>query len=56
MNVMCHPEGEIVPARVAKERNIMMCLSSLSSKSFSEVSETNKDGLRFMQMYVTSDW
>jgi isopentenyl diphosphate isomerase/L-lactate dehydrogenase-like FMN-dependent dehydrogenase len=56
MNVMCHPDGETIPAKIANERNIMMCLSSLSSKSLGEVSETNQKGIRFMQMYVTSDW
>jgi isopentenyl diphosphate isomerase/L-lactate dehydrogenase-like FMN-dependent dehydrogenase len=34
----------------------MMCLSSLSNKSFSEVSQANKDGVRFLQMYITKDW
>lgn len=34
----------------------MMCLSSLSTKSFSEVSEANKTGVRFLQMYVSTDW
>ncbi len=33
-----------------------MCLSSLSTKSFSEVSEANKTGVRFLQMYVSTDW
>lgn len=56
MNMICHPEGEIIPARIAYEQKIMTCLSSLSNKSFGEVSAANQNGIRFMQMYLTKDW
>lgn len=35
MNVIAHPKGEIIPANVAFKNNIMFCLSTLSTKSYS---------------------
>jgi len=31
-------------------------LSTLSTKSYAEVEASNKDGVRFMQMYISNDW
>ena len=33
-----------------------MCLSILSSKSFSEVTQVNKSGMKFLQLYISKDW
>lgn len=35
MNVLAHPDGELVPARVARENNIVFGLSTLSTKAYS---------------------
>lgn len=56
MNSITHPDGEIIPATVAKQYNIMWTLSSLSTKSFSELQQANQDGIRLLQLYITKDW
>jgi (S)-2-hydroxy-acid oxidase len=35
MQLICHPDGEVAPSRIAQERNIITCISTLSTKSFS---------------------
>lgn len=56
MNTLSHPEGELIPARVAARNRIAFSLSTLSTKSYSEVASSNGDGLRLMQMYISNDW
>jgi isopentenyl diphosphate isomerase/L-lactate dehydrogenase-like FMN-dependent dehydrogenase len=34
MNTLSHPEGELIPARVAAQNRIVFSLSTLSTKSY----------------------
>lgn len=34
----------------------MWTVSSLSTKSFTELQQANQDGVRFLQLYITKDW
>jgi isopentenyl diphosphate isomerase/L-lactate dehydrogenase-like FMN-dependent dehydrogenase len=56
MNSLSHPDGENIPARVAYENKIIYGLSTLSTKPYSEIESANKNGVRFMQMYISNDW
>jgi isopentenyl diphosphate isomerase/L-lactate dehydrogenase-like FMN-dependent dehydrogenase len=56
MQAISHPEGEAISATVAYEKGLIMCLSTLSNKSFREVSQANQSGMRLFQMYVSKDW
>lgn len=56
MNGLCHPEAELIPAKVAAQNKIIYSLSILANKSFSEVAASNSGGFRLMQMYISNDW
>ena len=56
MNTLSHPDGELIPARIARENNIIFGLSTLSTKSYSDIAGENGSGLRLMQMYISNDW
>jgi isopentenyl diphosphate isomerase/L-lactate dehydrogenase-like FMN-dependent dehydrogenase len=56
MNTLSHPLGEVVPAKVAKKNDMVFSLSTLSTRSYSDVVEANGEGMRMMQMYISNDW
>lgn len=56
MNTLSHPDGELIPAKIARENNMIFGLSTLSTKSYSEIAAENGSGMRLMQMYITHDW
>ncbi|KAI0159963.1 L-lactate dehydrogenase [Hypoxylon sp. FL1284] len=56
INRIYHPTGELSPARVAGELNLLYCLSSAGSYSIEDVARANGDGgPRFYQLYWSPD-
>jgi isopentenyl diphosphate isomerase/L-lactate dehydrogenase-like FMN-dependent dehydrogenase len=51
---LAHPEGEVVPARVAGRTGLPFVLSTFSSRSLETVAAVGK-GLRWFQLYVPQD-
>ena len=56
MQMISHPSGELIPAKVAYESKLIYCLSMISTKSLKEIKEVNRTGMRFLQMYISKDW
>jgi lactate 2-monooxygenase len=48
---MLHPDGELVPARVASEMGVPLILSTVSSRTLEEVGTTMGDSPRWFQLY-----
>jgi lactate 2-monooxygenase len=46
-----HPEAELGTAKAAKNLQIPMIMSTVSSRSIEEVAEVNGDGYRWYQLY-----
>ena len=55
MQKLCHPEGEIGVLKAAKSRNVLMCLSSISSTPMMEVAKEAKGHPMWFQLYVKND-
>lgn len=56
LNKIYHPEGELIPARVAKELGMGYMLSTAATRSIEEVAEANGEGSpRFFQLYMGHD-
>ncbi|KAK8041761.1 hypothetical protein PG993_006284 [Apiospora rasikravindrae] len=62
INRIYHPTGELSPAKVAKELNLLYCLSSAGSYSIEDTAaanglgdEQNGGGPRFFQLYWSPD-
>jgi len=55
LHKLCHPDGEEATARAATACGGLICLSSLSSSSISNVAKASGDGHRWFQLYVKSD-
>jgi isopentenyl diphosphate isomerase/L-lactate dehydrogenase-like FMN-dependent dehydrogenase len=55
INRIYHPTGELSVARVAKNLNLLYCLSSAGSYSIEDVGKANGDGVRFFQLYQSPD-
>ena len=55
INKIYHPTGELSVASVAHELNLAYSLSSAGSYSIEEVSDANKNGTRFFQLYQSPD-
>ena len=55
INRIYHPTGELSVARVAKDLNLVYCLSSAGSYSIEEVGKANGNGPRFFQLYQSPD-
>jgi isopentenyl diphosphate isomerase/L-lactate dehydrogenase-like FMN-dependent dehydrogenase len=55
INRIYHPTGELSVAKVAKDLNLLYCLSSAGSYSIEDVGEANGDGVRFFQLYQSPD-
>jgi isopentenyl diphosphate isomerase/L-lactate dehydrogenase-like FMN-dependent dehydrogenase len=51
---LAHPDGEVVPARVAGRAGLPFVLSTLSSRSLETVAAVGR-GLRWFQLYVPGD-
>jgi 4-hydroxymandelate oxidase len=51
---LAHPEGEVVPARVAGRAGLIYCLSTFSSRSIETVGAVGR-GRRWFQLYVQED-
>lgn len=51
---LAHPEGEVVPARVAAKARVVYCLSTFSSRSLETVAAVER-GTRWFQLYVLRD-
>ena len=48
---MLHPDGELVPARVAAELGVPLVLSTVSSKTMEEIAAEMGEGPRWFQLY-----
>lgn len=55
INRIYHPTGEISVAHVARDLNLLYCLSSAGSYSIEDVGEANGQGIRFFQLYQSPD-
>ncbi|KAI1080789.1 L-lactate dehydrogenase [Whalleya microplaca] len=56
INRIYHPTGELSPAKVAGELNLLYCLSSAGSYSIEDVAKANgADSPRFFQLYWSPD-
>ncbi|KAI1390606.1 L-lactate dehydrogenase [Hypoxylon trugodes] len=56
INRIYHATGELSPAKVAGELNLLYCLSSAGSYSIEDVAKANGDGSpRFFQLYWSPD-
>ncbi|KAL0955977.1 hypothetical protein HGRIS_002156 [Hohenbuehelia grisea] len=55
INKIYHPEGELIPARVAGKLGLGYCLSTAASRSIEEVAAANGNGPRFFQLYMSDD-
>ena len=55
MQKLCHPQGEIGVLKAAKSRNVLMCLSSISSTPMMEVAKEAKGHPMWFQLYVKND-
>ncbi|KAK7952749.1 uncharacterized protein PG986_008477 [Apiospora aurea] len=58
INRIYHPTGELSPAKVAKELNLLYCLSSAGSYSIEDTAAANGQdggGPRFFQLYWSPD-
>ena len=55
INKIYHPTGEISPAHVARDLNLVYSLSSAGSCSIEDVGKANGDGIRFFQLYQSPD-
>jgi isopentenyl diphosphate isomerase/L-lactate dehydrogenase-like FMN-dependent dehydrogenase len=55
INRIYHPTGELSVAKVAKDLNLLYCLSSAGSYSIEDVGKANGDGVRFFQLYQSPD-
>jgi isopentenyl diphosphate isomerase/L-lactate dehydrogenase-like FMN-dependent dehydrogenase len=55
INRIYHPTGELSVAHVARDLNLVYCLSSAGSYSIEDVGEANGDGIRFFQLYQSPD-
>ncbi|MGB1287591.1 MAG: alpha-hydroxy acid oxidase [Aggregatilineales bacterium] len=53
MAALAHPDKELAMARAAKQANIPMCLSTLSTTTLENVAETDVNG--WFQLYVHKD-
>ena len=51
---LAHPEGEVVPARVAGRKSLPYILSTFASRSVETVAAVGR-GLRWFQLYVQTD-
>jgi isopentenyl diphosphate isomerase/L-lactate dehydrogenase-like FMN-dependent dehydrogenase len=51
---LAHPEGEVAVARAARAANVLMCLSTLSTRSLEEVAAVG-DAPRWFQLYLHRD-
>jgi (S)-2-hydroxy-acid oxidase len=51
---LAHPEGEVVPARVAGRKHVPYILSTFASRSIETVASVGR-GLRWFQLYVQTD-
>ena len=52
---MAHPEGEVAMARGAAAAGTVMCLSTLATATIEDVAEASADGVRWFQLYWSSD-
>lgn len=55
MHKLCHPDGEEATARAATACKTIICLSSLTSSSISEVAKAAGTGPKWFQLYVKTD-
>ncbi|ORY70982.1 FMN-dependent dehydrogenase [Pseudomassariella vexata] len=55
INRIYHPTGELAPARVARDLNLLYCLSSAGSYSIEDTAAANGSGPRFFQLYWSPD-
>ncbi|MDR5683313.1 MAG: alpha-hydroxy acid oxidase [Armatimonadota bacterium] len=51
---LAHPEGEVATARAAAEAGVLMCLSTLASRTIEDVAAV-RPGPRWFQLYVYRD-
>jgi (S)-2-hydroxy-acid oxidase len=52
---LAHPEGELAMARGAAAAGTIMCLSTAATATIEEVASAAPDGLRWFQLYWSSD-
>ena len=55
LHKLCHPDGEEATARACTASGSLICLSSLSSSSISQVAKASGDGPRWFQLYAKSN-
>lgn len=55
LHKLATPRGEHESASAAHSMKTLYCLSSLSSTKMEEVAQSNKDGLRWFQLYVVKN-
>jgi isopentenyl diphosphate isomerase/L-lactate dehydrogenase-like FMN-dependent dehydrogenase len=55
INKIYHPLGELPVAKIAKELNLLYCLSTAGSQPIEDVAEANGSGVRFFQLYMPHD-
>jgi isopentenyl diphosphate isomerase/L-lactate dehydrogenase-like FMN-dependent dehydrogenase len=51
---LAHPEGEVATAGAAADRGVLMCLSTIATRSLEEVAEASM-GARWFQLYFHRD-
>ena len=55
MHCLAHSDGEIATAKACKNRNVIMGLSSFSTKSLEEVAEALGDHPHVLQLYLMEE-
>ena len=53
-HALAHPDGEVATARAARKSGVLMCLSTLASRSLEDVAAVG-DGPRWFQLYIHKD-
>ena len=54
MNKIVHPNGELIPAKVAGEHHLGYILSTLTNTAVGDIAQINPKGPKMLQLYLSN--